>query len=207
MKKYFILLCLGSFLIGLDNHIDNIFIEIIILVIGLYLVFYGVQNMAAKPLLKIIKDLKFYSYIQDAYISSLENDISTYRFYMFEDELKQNKEIIDLFRRNNGSIVYKIEYILESNNNIYECRFVKAYDLKDKEYIDEQYKHMHLFRHRNSTFVDSCIRSFNNKQEIEVEFNNKKYSCIVTSFKFTDEMNAVGDIMVELDLVIVKEID
>lgn len=204
MKKYFVLLCLGSCLLSIDDHFDNLLVNIVTGVIGLSLVIYGSQNIATKPLLKRIKDLNFYSYIQDAYISSLENDISTYRFYMFEDELKQNKEFIDLFRRKYGSIVYKIEYSLESNNYIYECKFVKAYDMNEKEWIDEKCKYMHLFRHRNSTFVDSCIRSFNNKQEIEVEFNNKKYSCIVTSFKFTNEMNAVGDIMVELDLVIVK---
>lgn len=208
MIKNFILMCLGAFIVAFSyNHFDNLVVEIIICSLGFGLMFRGYGNMLTKPLLKRIKDLNFYSYIQDAYISSLENDISTYRFYMFEDELKEYKEFIDLFRRKYGSIVYKIEYSLESNNHIHECKFVKAYDMNEKEWIDEQCKSMHLFRHRKSTFVDSCIRSFGNKQEIEVEFNNKKYSCIVTSFKFTNELNAVGDIMVELDLVIVKEID
>ena len=207
MIKNFILFCLGAFIVGFAYHFDNLIVNIIISVLGFALIFRGYGNMLTKPLLKRIKDLNFYSYIQDLYISSLENDISTYRFYMFEDELKEYKEFIDLFRRKRGSIVYKIEYSLESNNNIHECKFVKAYDMNEKEWIDEKCKYMHLFRHRNSTFVDSCIRSHFNKQEIEVEFNNKKYSCIVTAFKFTNEMNAVGDIMVELDLVIIKEID
>lgn len=207
MINNFILFCLGAFIVGFAYHFDNLIVNIIISVLGFALIFRGYGNMLTKPLLKRIKDLNFYSYIQDLYISSLENDISTYRFYMFEDELKEYKEFIDLFRRKRGSIVYKIEYSLESNNNIHECKFVKAYDMNEKEWIDEKCKYMHLFRHRNSTFVDSCIRSHFNKQEIEVEFNNKKYSCIVTAFKFTNEMNAVGDIMVELDLVIIKEID
>ena len=207
MINNFILFCLGAFIVGFAYHFDNLIVNIIISVLGFALIFRGYGNMLTKPLLKRIKDLNFYSYIQDLYISSLENDISTYRFYMFEDELKEYKEFIDLFRRKRGSIVYKIEYSLESNNNIHECKFVKAYDMNEKEWIDEKCKYMHLFRHRNSTFVDSCIRSHFNKQEIEVEFNNKKYSCIVTAFKFTNEMNAVGDIMVELDLVILKEID
>lgn len=206
MIKNFILMCLGAFIVGFSyNYFDNIIVNIIISALGFALIFRGYGNMISKPLLKRIKDLNFYSYIQDAYISSLENDISTYRFYMFEDELKQNKEFIDLFRRKYGSIVYKIEYSLESNNHIHECKFVKAYDMNEKEWIDEENKTIHLFRTRNNiTYIQ---RTFLNKKEIKVEFNNKKYLCYFTSIEFVDEYDENGDMMMKLDLEIVKEID
>ena len=203
MKKYFILLCLGAFLLGLDNHIDNKFIEIIMLVIGLYFYYYGANNLAAKPLLKRIKALTFYSYINNQYLKALEDDFSTYSFTLDEDELKENKEYIDFYRKQHGSIVYKIKYELESNDCEYECKFVKAYDMNEKEWIDEQYKHIHLFR--NINYLRYTQKAFLEQKETEVEFNNKKYLCIVTSFKLVDEYDENGDMMMEIDLVIIKE--
>ena len=203
MKKYFILLCLGAFLLGLDNNIDNKFIEIIMLVIGLSFYYYGAHNLAAKPLLNRIKALTFYSYINDQYLKALEDDFSTYSFILDEDELKENKEYIDFYRKQHGSIVYKIEYELESNNNVYECKFVKAYDMNEKEWIDEKGKAMHLYRNRR--FYRLYMTSFLHKKEIPVEFNDKIYFCIVTSIKCVDEIDENGDIMMDIDLVIIKE--
>ena len=205
MKKYFILLCLGAFLLGLDNHIDNKIIEIIICVIGLSFYYYGAHNIAAKSLLKRIKALTFYSYINNQYLKALEDDFSTYSFTLDEDELKENKEYIDFYRKQHGSIVYKIEYELDSKNNLHECKFVKAYDMNEKEWIDEQCKAMHLFRNRD--YVHYIQRAFLEQKEIPVEFNNKKYSCIVTSFSLVDEYDENGDMMMNIDLVIIKEID
>ena len=204
MKKYFILLCLGAFLLGLDNNIDNKLIEIIMCAIGLSLVMYGTQNLATNPLLKRIKALTFYSYINNEYLKALESGFSTYSFTLDEDELKENKEYIDFYRKQHGSIVYKIKYELESNDCEYECKFVKAYDMNEKEWIDEQCKAMHLYRNRR--FYRLYMTSFFHKKEIPIEFNNKKYSCIVTSIKFVDEIDENGDIMMDIDLVIVKEI-
>lgn len=209
MIKNFILMCLGPFIVAFSyNHVDNLILEIIICSLGFGLMFHVYGNMLTKPLLKRINSLNIYSWIDKNFLQAIEEGFEDTSFVLSEKEINENKDYIDLFRRKHGSIVYKIEYELDEDDNyFYNCKFVKAYDMNEKEWIDEQCKYMHLFRHRNSTFVYSCIRSFSNKKEIEVEFNNKKYSCIVTSFKFTNEMNKDGDIMVELDLVIVKEID
>lgn len=206
MNKYFILLCLGAFLLGLDNHIDNKFIEIIICVIGLYFYYYGAHNLAAKPLLKRIKAITFYNEIDNYYLKALEDDFSTYSFTLDEDELNENKDYIDLYRRKDGSIVYKIEYEVDEDCAwFYNCKFVKAYDMNEKEWIDEQYKHIHLFR--NINYLRYTQKAFLEQKETEVEFNNKKYLCIVTSFKLVDEYDEHGDMMMEIDLVIIKEID
>ena len=77
--------------------------------------------------------------------------------------------------------------------------------MKEKEWIDEQYKTMHLFRNINN--LNYINRAFFTKKEITVEFNNKKYSCYVTSFSLVDEYDEDGDKMLEIDLIIVKEID
>lgn len=205
MKKYFILLCLGAFLLGLDNNIDNKLIEIIMCVIGLSLVIYGTQGIASINLLKRIKALTFYSYINNQYLKALEDDFSTYSFTLDEDELKENKEYINFYRKQHGSIVYKIEYELDSKNNLHECKFVKAYDMNEKEWIDEQCKAIHLYR--NINYLRYTQKAFLEQKETEVEFNNKKYLCIVTSFELVDEYDENGDMMMKIDLVIIKEID
>ena len=77
--------------------------------------------------------------------------------------------------------------------------------MNEKEWIDEQYKCIHLFRNRN--YLHYVKRAFLEQKETEVEFNNKKYSCIVTAFKLVDEYDENGDMMMEIDLHIVKEIN
>ena len=206
MKKYFILLCLGSFILGIDNLIDNLLVNIITSIIGLTLLIYGSQNIATKPLLKIINALNFYNEIDNYFLQAIEEDFSNNSFILNENEIKENKDYIDLYRRKHGSIVYKIEYELDKDDMyFYKCKFVKAYDMNEKEYIDEQYKHIHLFRNRN--YLRYTQRAFLEQKETEVEFNNKKYLCIVTSFKLVDEYDEHGDMMIEIDLEILKEID
>ena len=72
--------------------------------------------------------------------------------------------------------------------------------MNEKEYIDEQYKYIHLFR--NINHLHYVKRAFLEQKEIEVEFKNKKYSCIVTAFKLVDEYDENGDMMMKIDLVI-----
>lgn len=206
MKKYFILLCLGAFIIGLDNHIDNKFIEIIILVIGLGFYYCGAQNIAAKPLLKRINSLNIYSCIDKYFLQAIEEGFEDTSFTLHENEIKEHKDYIDLYRRKHGSIVYKIEYeVDEVCAWFYKCKFVKAYDLNEKELVDEENKTIHLFRNRN--YLHYVKRAFIEKKETEVEFKNKKYSCIVTAFKLVDEYDENGDMMMKIDLHIIKEID
>ena len=206
MIKNFILMCLGAFIISFfDNHFDNSIVNIIIIALGYVLIFRGYGNILTKPLLKRNEKIIFYSYIRDKYLEALESDFSTYKFYLTDDEINEHKDYIDYYRNKYGSIIYKIEYNLESKNHIHECKFVKAYDINEKEWIDEQYKCIHLFKNRN--YLHYVKRAFIEKKETEVEFKNKKYSCIVTAFKLVDEYDENGDMMMEIDLHIVKEIN
>ena len=205
MKKYFVLLCLGAFFLGIDDHFDNLLVNIITSIIGLSLVIYGSQNIAAKPLLKRIKSLNFHNEIDKYFLQGIEEGFSDYSFILHENEIKEYKEFIDLYRMKNGSIVYKIEYNLEIKNHIHECKFVKAYDLNEKEWIDEENKTIHLFRNRN--YLHYVQRVVKENKETEVEFNNKKYLCYVTSCWLVDEYDENGDMMMKIDLHIVKEIN
>lgn len=206
MKKYFILMCFGSFILGIDNHIDNKFVEIIMCVIGLLLVMYGTQKLTAKPLLKRINKLNLYHYIDKNFIQAIEEGFEDTSFILSENELNDHKDYIDLYRRKHGSIVYKIEYEVDEDSAfIYKCRFVKAYDMNEKEYIDEENKTIHLFRNRN--YLRYTQRAFLEHKEIEVEFNNKKYSCIVTSFSLVDEYDEDENMMIEIEFEIIKEIN
>ena len=208
MIKNFILMCLGAFIVAFSyNYFDNLIVNIIISALGFALIFRGYGNMLTKPLLKRINSLTFNNEIDKYFLQAIEEGFEDTSFVLHENEINEHKDYIDLYRRKHGSIVYKIEYEVDEDCGwFYKCKFVKVYDMNEKEWIDEQHKYMHLFRHRDSRFIGSYIRSFNNKQEIEVEFNNKKYSCIVTSFKYGN-IDENGDLMVELDLVIIKEID
>lgn len=209
MIKNFILMCLGAFIVTFSyNYFDNIIINIIISALGFGLIFRGYGNMLTKPLLKRIKALNFHNEIDKYFLQGIEEGFEDTSFTLHEKEINEHKDYIDLYRRNHGSIVYKIEYeVDEDDNYFYKCKFVKAYDMNEKEWIDEQYKYIHLFRHRKSTFVNSCIRALIEKKETEVEFNNKKYLCYVTSFMLVNEYDENGDMMMEIDLHIIKEID
>lgn len=207
MIKNFILICLGAFIVPFSyNYFDNLIIEIIICSLGLALMFRGYGNMLTKPLLKRINSLNIYSYIDESFLQAIEEGFEDTSFVLSENDLNENKDYIDLYRRKHGSIVYKIEYEVDEDISwFYNCKFVKAYDMKEKEWIDEQRKTMHLFRNINN--LNYINRAFFNNKEIPVEFNNKKYSCIVTSFSCVDEYDEDGDKMMEIDLIIVKEID
>ena len=205
MIKNFILMCLGAFIVVFSyNHFDNLFVEIIICSLGFGLMFRGYGNILTKPLLKRIKALNFHNEIDKYFLQAIEEGFEDTSFTLYEDELKEYKEFIDLIRRKHCSIVYKIEYSLESNNHIYECKFVKAYDLNEKEWIDEESKTIHLFRNRNYLYYVQRVVKEN--KETEVEFNNKKYLCYVTSCWLVDEYDENGDMMMKIDLVIIKEI-
>ena len=156
-----------------------------------------------KSLQDRIKALNFYSMIQQKYINAIEAGIDCYRFLLTEKELAENKEYIDFYRKKYRSIVYKIQYTLDESN-FYKCKFIKAYDLKEKEWIDEQAKTMHLFK--SITWFDIAKNSFI-KDEIPITFNDKNYICKVTSFIITDETNEDDDKMIEIDLQIIKELD
>lgn len=207
MIKNFILILLGAFIISFSyNYFDNIVVNIILSTLGLALMFHGYGNILTKPLLKRINSLNIHSYIDKYFLQAIEKGFEETSFILSEKELKENKDYIDLYRRKHGSIVYKIEYkVDEDDNYFYNCKFVKAYDMNEKEYIDEQYKYIHLFR--NINYLHYVKRAFSEQKEIEVEFNNKKYSCIVTAFKLVDEYDENGDMMMEIDLHIVKEIN
>lgn len=207
MIKNFILMCLGAFIVSFsDNHFDNKFIEIIIIGLGFGLIFRGYGNMLTKPLLKRINKLNLYHYIDKNFLQAIEKGFEDTSFTFHENELNENKEYIDLYRRKHGSIVYKIEYEVDEDDTcFYNCKFVKVYDMNEKEWIDEQRKTIHLFRNRN--YLRYTQRAFLEQKEIEVEFNNNKYLCIVTSFKLVDEYDEDENMMMEIDLLIVKEID
>ena len=207
MKKNFILMCLGLFIVAFyNNHFDNYIVNIIIIALGYGLIFRGYGNILTNHLLKRINALNIYSYIDKYFLQAIEEGFEDTSFILSEKELKENKDYIDLYRRKHGSIVYKIEYKVDEDDTcFYQCKFVKVYDMKEKEWIDEQRKTMHLFRSINN--LNYINRAFFTKKEIEVEFNNKKYSCIVTSFSLVDEYDEDGDKMMEIDLIIVKEID
>lgn len=207
MIKNFILMCLGAFIVSFsDNHVDNSIVEIIICALGFGLIFNGYGNMLTKPLFKRINSLNMHSYIDKNFLQAIEEGFNDTSFALHENELNENKDYIDLYRRKHGSIVYKIEYeVDEDDNYFYKCKFVKVYDMKEKEWIDEENKTIHLFRNINN--LNYIKRACLNKKEITVEFNNKKYSCIITSFSIVDEYDEDGYKMMEIDLIIVKEID
>lgn len=207
MIKNFILLCLGAFIVAFSyNYFDNIIVNIIISALGFLLMFHGYGNMLTNPLLKRINKLNLYHYIDKNFLQAIEEGFEDTSFVLNENEMNENKDYIDLYRRKHGSIVYKIEYELDEDDNyFYNCKFVKAYDMNEKEWIDEENKIIHLFRKRN--ILNYIRTAFFTKQEIPVEFNNKKYSCIVTSFSFEGEKDEYGNMMMEIDLLIIKEID
>ena len=207
MIKNFILMCLGAFIVAFsDNHVDNLIVEIIICSLGFGLMFRGYGNILTKPLLKRINSLNTYSYIDKYFLQAIEEGFEDTSFVLHKNELNENKDYIDFYRRKHGSIVYKIEYEVDEDSTfIYNCKFVKAYDMNEKEWIDEQRKTIHLFRSINN--LNYIHRAFLNKKEIEVEFNNKKYSCIVTSFSIVDEYSEDGYKMMEIEFTIIKEID
>lgn len=209
MKKIYdyILIGLGVFILGYSNHFESLFTLSIMQLIGLALVIYGAQHIAVKPLHNRINALMLSGKIQNKFIEALEYGLDDYNFSLPAYELQENKEIIDWYRKKHGSIVYKIEYVLDSDydNNIYKCKFVKVYDMKDKEYIDEQYKTIHLFRHIG--LFEFFQDAFMYLKEIPIEFDHKKYICRVTSLMITDEINENNDKMMEIDLIIVNELD
>ena len=204
MIKNFILICLGAFIVAFsDNHFDNLIVKIIIIGLGFGLIFNRYGNIVSKPLLKRINKLNLYHYIDKNFLQAIEEGFEDTSFILSENELNDHKDYIDLYRRKHGSIVYKIEYKVDEDSTfIYNCKFVKAYDMNEKEWIDEQRKTMHLFRNINN--LNYINRAFFTNKEIPVEFNNKKYSCIVTSFSLVDEYDEDRDKMMEIDLIIVK---
>ena len=206
MIKNFILMCLGAFIFAFSyNHVDNLIVNIIISVLGFVLMIRGYGNILTKPLLKRIKALNFHNEIDKYFLQAIEEGFEDTSFTLHENELNEHKDYIDLYRRNHSSIVYKIEYEVDEDCAwFYKCKFVKAYDMNEKEWIDEQYKYIHLFRNRN--YLHYVKRAFLEQKETEVEFKNKKYLCIVTAFKLVDEYDENGDMMMEIDLIIVKEI-
>ena len=137
MKKNFILICLGLFIVAFYyNHFYNNVVNIIISALGYGLIFYGYGNILTKPLLNRIKELKFYNEIDNYFLQSIEEGFSDYNFELCENEIKDHKEYIELYRKQHGSIVYKIEYELDKDDTcFYKCKFVKAYDMKEKEWI------------------------------------------------------------------------
>lgn len=207
MIKNFILMCLGLFIIGFYyNHFYNNVVNIIISALGYGLIFYGYGNIVSKHLLKRIKALKFYNEIDNYFLQAIEKGFSDYRFELNEKEIKENKDYIDLYRKQHGRIVYKIEYELaKDDTRFYKCKFLKAYDMKEKEWIDEENKTIHLFRNRN--YLRYAQRTFLERKETQVEFNNKKYLCYITSIMLVDEYDENGDMMMEIEFTIVKEID
>lgn len=206
MKKNFILMCLGLFIVAFYyNHFYNNVVNIIISALGYGLIFYGYGNILTKPLLKRINSLNNHSYIDKYFLQAIEEGFEDTSFILSEKEIKEYKEYIYLYRRKHGSIVYKIEYELDKDDTyFYKCKFVKAYDMNEKEYIDEQYKLIHLFRNRN--YLRYAQRAFLEKKETQVEFNNKKYLCYVTSIMLVDEYDENGDMMMEIEFTIIKEI-
>lgn len=207
MIKNFILMCLGAFIVAFsDNHFDNIVVNIIISALGYVLIFRGYGNILTKPLLKRINSLNIYNWIDKYFLQAIEEGFEDTSFVLHEKEINENKDYIDLYRRKNGSIVYKIEYEVDEDCAwFYKCKFVKAYDLKEKEWIDDENKTIHLFINRNH--INYIQRAFLNKQEIPVEFNNKKYLCYVTSVWLVNEYDENGDMMMEIEFTIIKEID
>ena len=206
MIKNFILMCLGAFIVAFSDHVDNFIVNIIIFALGFGLIFRGYVNILTKHLLKRINALNINHYIDKNFLQAIEEGFEDTSFVLHEHEIKENKDYIDLYRRNHGSIVYKIEYEVDEDCAwFYNCKFVKAYDMKEKEWIDDENKTIHLFRNRNH--INYIQRAFLNKQEVPVEFNNKKYSCIVTSFSLVDEYDEDGDKMLEIEFEIIKEID
>ena len=207
MIKNFIFICLGAFIVSFfDNHFDNSIVNIIISALGYVLIFRGYGIILTKPLLKRIKALNFHNEIDNYFLQAIEEGFEDNSFILHEDELKEHKEFIYLYRRKHGSIVYTIEYELDKDINwFYNCKFVKAYDLNEKEWIDEENKTIHLFRNRDYLYYVQRVVKEN--KETEVEFNNKKYLCYVTSFWLVDEYDENGDMMMEIELHIVKEID
>lgn len=208
MIKNFILICLGAFIISFsDNHFDNSIVNIIVMGIGYCLIFRGYGNILTKPLLKRIKALNLHNEIDNYFLQSIEEGFSDYNFALHENEIKERKEYIDLYRRKHGSIVYKIEYELDKDDTcFYKCKFVKAYDLNEKEWIDEEYKYIHFFRNRKN-YLRYAQKAFLEKKETQVEFNNKKYLCYITSIMLVDEYDENGDMMMEIEFTIIKEID
>ena len=151
MIKNFILMCLGAFIVSFsDNYFDNNVVNIIIIGLGYALIFRGYGNMLTKPLLKRINALNLHNEIGNYFLQAIEEGFEDNSFVLNENELKDHKDYIDLYRRKHGSIVYKIEYKVDEDSTfIYNCKFVKAYDMNEKEWIDEQYKSMHLLRNIN----------------------------------------------------------
>ena len=207
MIKNFILICLGAFIVSFyDNHFDNSIVNIIIIALGYGLIFYGYGNILTKPLLKRINSIKINHDIDKYFLQAIEKGFNETSFVLHENEIKEHKDYIDLYRRKYGSIVYKIEYeVDEDDHYFYNCKFVKAYDMNEKEWIDEENKTIHLFRNRN--YLHYVQRVVKENKETEVEFNNKKYLCYVTSYLLVDEYDENGDMMMKIELHIIKEID
>ena len=128
MIKNFILMCLGAFIISFSyNYFDNIVVNIILSTLGLALMFRGYGNIITKPLLKRINKLNLYHYIDKNFLQAIEEGFEDTSFLLSENELNENKDYIDLYRRKHGSIVYKIEYEVDEDSTfIYNCKFVKS---------------------------------------------------------------------------------
>lgn len=163
------------------------------------------RRVPTKSLYNRINALILSGKIQNKFIEALEYGLDTYNFSLLAYELQENKSFIDWYRKKHGSIVYKIEYALDSDSNYYTCKFVKAYDMKDKEWIDEQYKAIHLFKHIG--LFEFFNWAFLHDEEIPIEFDHKKYICRVTSLLVTDEINENNDKMMEIELYIVNKLD
>ena len=207
MIKNFILVCLGAFIISFyGNHFYNNVVNIIISALGYGLIFYGYGNILTKSLHNRIKALNLHNEIDKYFLQAIEEGFNETSFILNENEIKESKDYIDLYRNKHGSIVYKIEYELYKDDIcFYKCKFVKAYDMKEKEWIDEEYKYIHLFRNRN--YLSYAQKAFLEQKETEVEFNNKKYLCYITSLFLVDEYDENGDMMMEIEYTIIKEID
>ena len=164
MIKNFILMCLGTFIVSFSyNHVDNLIVNIIISALGFTLIFRGYGNILTKPLLKRINSLNIHSYIDKYFLQAIEEGFEDTSFPLHENELNENKYYIDLYRKKHGSIVYKIEYKVDEDCAwFYQCKFVKTYDMKEKEWIDEENKTIHLFRNRNH--INYIQRAALNKQ-------------------------------------------
>lgn len=134
MIKNFILMCLGAFIVAFyNNYVDNSIVKIIICSLGFGLIFSGYGNMLTKPLLKRINSLNLHSWIDKYFLQAIEEGFEDNSFVLSEKEINEHKDYIDLYRRKHGSIVYKIEYeVDEDDNYFYKCKFVKAYDMKEK---------------------------------------------------------------------------
>lgn len=77
--------------------------------------------------------------------------------------------------------------------------------MNEKEWLDEENKTIHLFI--NKSLRRSYFTSMFNKEEIQIKFKEKIYLCRVLWINNDNVIYENGDLLIEIEFEIIKEID